>query len=388
MAKTPHPESPREARMAESPRGARAADEPRRGPRLRVWWVFLAIVLVVYVLYTIWLGGAYQTAGPFVAGQCSAVDAPAGPEDILILPDGKAALISAQDRRNRQSDGGLWLYDLSRQPAVPQQLAVPAGMPFHPQGLSLYTAADGTWYLQVINNRSDERRTVEIFVIEGEGSALKLRHRGTISSDLFISPNALAATGPESFYLTNDRGSGPRWMHAVENILQLSRSTIVLNDERGARLAAEDIAFANGIALGRDGESLVVGSTLWRMLLAYQRDPLSGLIKRTGSLALPGGVDNLRLDDEGDLWAALHVNSFAFIGHARNPEKQSPSRIVRIHSDLRGATRVQEVFADPGELLSGASVAAHHRGRLLIGATFQPRILDCQLDPAKFRDID
>lgn len=362
--------------------------EPRKGPRLKVWWIFLAIVLVVYALYTAWLGGAYQSAGPFAAGQCIAVDAPPGPEDILILPDGKAALISAQDRRNRQADGGLWLYDLGQRPAAPLRLETPAGMAFHPQGMALFVSPEGAWYLQVINNRSDERRTVEIFVIEGEGSTLKLRHRGTVSSGLFISPNSLAATGPESFYLTNDRGSGPRWMHGVENILQLARSTIVLNDARGARIAAEDIAFANGIALGKDGESLVVGSTLWRMLLAYQRDPLSGLIRRTGSLALPGGVDNLRLDDEGDLWAALHVNSFAFIGHARNPEKTAPSRIVRIHSDGRGATRVQEVFADPGELLSGASVAAHHRGRLLIGATFQPRILDCQLDPAQFREID
>jgi len=362
--------------------------ETKRAPRLKVWWAFLAIVLVVYVLYTLWLGGAYQSAGPFVAGQCLPVDAPAGPEDILILPDGKAALISAQDRRNRDTLGGLWLYDLGQRPSQPRQLAVPDGMPFHPQGMALFASPEGAWYLQVINNRSDERRTVEIFVIEGEGTALRLRHRGTVSSDLFISPNSLAATGPESFYLTNDRGSGPRWMHAVENILQLSRSTIVLNDERGARIAAEDIAFANGIALGRDNESLVVGSTLWRMLLAYQRDPMSGLIRRTGSLALPGGPDNLHLDDAGDLWAALHVNSFAFIGHARNPEKQSPSRIVRIHSDGRGVARIQEVFADPGELLSGASVAAHHRGRLLIGATFQPRILDCLVDSAKFRDID
>lgn len=357
---------------------------PNPKPRMRLWWSFFATALVVYVVYTAWLGGAYRSAEPFVAGQCTAVPAPPGPEDIVILPDGSGAIISAHDRRNRDSRGGLWFYDLtSATPAQPVALDIPPQMPFRPRGLALHAPANGTWILQVINARDEQRNSVEYFELDGR----RLKHRGSVGSDLFVSPNGIAATGPDSFYLTNDRGAGPRWMHGVENILQLARSTVIYHDPRGTRPVAEDIAFANGIALTPDGLSALVGSTLWRMLLAFDRDPVSGILKRTGSLALPGGVDNIRYDAEGALWAALHPNAFAFIGHARDAQKESPSLVLRIDRDARGATRVMQAFGDPGSLLSGASVAAHHQGRLLIGAVFQPTILDCRIDPAKLREI-
>lgn len=363
---------------------AKAPIPPRKRTNLRRWWLFLAAMLVVYGIYTAWLGGAYQSAEPFMAGQCTPVPSPAGPEDILILPDGSGAIISAHDRRNRDQNGGLWYYDLaSFGPAPPVALELPSGMPFRPRGIALHAPTNGAWILQVINQRSDERSTVEFFELAGR----RLRHLGSIGSDLFVSPNGIVAAGPDSFYLTNDRGSGPRWMHGVENILQLARSTVIYHDARGTRPVAEDIAFANGIALTPDGLSALVGSTQWRMLLSFERDPASGLLKRSGSLALPGGVDNLRYDSSGALWAALHPNAFAFIGHARNADKASPSLVLRIDRDQRGATRVMQAFGDPGELLSGASVAAHHQGRLLIGAVFQPNILDCRIDPAKMREI-
>lgn len=359
------------------------ARPPETRPKFWLWWRLIAALLVVYALYTAWLGGAYRSVDPFVAGTCRSIDAPAGPEDILILPGRDMALVSAQDRRQRTEPGGLWLYDLRAGGQPFNRLAVPAGMPLHPHGISAIEGPDGHLYVQVINHRGDAQHTVEIFILEGAN----LRHVSTIRSDLFVSPNGIVATAPDSFYLTNDRGSGPRWMHAVENLLQLTRSNVVQFDGRTARVAAEDIAFANGIALSAEGDAVVVGSTLWRMLLAYQRDPMNGMLKRTGSLAMPGGVDNLRPDAEGNLWAAVHPNAFAFIGHARDPAKESPSQIVRISRDERGATRLQQAFADPGQLLPGASVAAYRNGRLLIGAVFASRILDCVIDPAQLRDI-
>ncbi len=367
------------------PRATATTQPTRRGPRMKMWWSFLAASLVAYGVYTVWLGGAYRSAEPFAAGQCTAVDAPAGPEDILILPDGSGAIVSAQDRRNRASRGGLWFYDLSDStPGKLTEMTVPEQMPFHPRGIALHAPGNGDWVLQVINQRSADRNTVEFFALE----AGKLKHQGSVGSDLFVSPNGIVATGPQSFYLTNDRGAGPRWMHAVENILQLARSNVIYHDQRGTKPVAEDIAFANGIALTPDGLTALVGSTLWRMILSFDREPASGLLKRTGSLALPGGVDNIRIDSDGAVWAALHVNSFAFIGHARDAQKGSPSLVVRVDRDGRGATRIAEAFGDPGSLLSGASVAAHHKGRLLIGATFQPRIMDCRIDPAKLKEIE
>jgi arylesterase/paraoxonase len=362
---------------------------PRR--LMRFWWRFLAVALVLYVGYTIWLGGAYRSTEPFMAGQCEAVAAPPGPEDMAHLADG--AIVSSQDRRNRSEPGGLYFYDMSSRPGRFSKLELPASLVLHPHGISLFTAPDGQMFLHVINHRSAERHTVEIFSVQRPaGTALPvLRHRGSVSSDLFVHPNGIAAAGPESFYLTNDRGPalgfiGPRWTHMVENLLQLARSTVVYHDGRGARVVAEDIAFANGIEISADGGTVLVGSTQWRMLLAFTREPQSGMLLRSGSLALPGGADNIRRDTDGNLWVAAHPNAFAFIGHAMDAGKESPSMILRLARDSRGVVQTEQAFGDPGTLISGASVGLHRQGRLLIGAVFQPTLLDCLLDETKLRE--
>lgn len=366
----------------------RRDDRPLPGRMMRFWWKFGLFALVAYIGYTVWLGGAYRSAEPFTAGQCLSVDAPPGPEDMAMLPNGSGVILSSQDRRKRDEPGALYLYDLSSRPGKFVKLDTPASMPFHPHGLSLYAAPDGQLFLQVINHRSGDKHTVEIFTVQQTaGAAPVLRHRGSVSSDLFVNPNGIAAAGPEAFYLTNDRGSGPRWMHTVENLLQLARSTVVYHDGRGARVVAEDIAMANGVEITADGSTVLVGSTLWRMMLAFTREPSTGMLLRSGSMPLPGGVDNIRRDGNGDLWVSLHPNAFAFIGHAMDAEKESPGMVARLHRDPRGAVQAMQAFGDPGALLSGVSTAIQHDGRLLIGAVFQPRILDCQIDAAQLREL-
>ncbi|MCW0232390.1 MAG: hypothetical protein OJJ21_02200 [Ferrovibrio sp.] len=376
----------------------RRDEKPLQRRLMRFWWRFLLVALVLYIGYTIWLSGAYRSTEAFVAGQCEAVAAPPGPEDMALLPEGTGllpgAIVSSQDRRDRAAPGALYFYDMSSRPGRFTRLELPASLVLHPHGLSLFTATDGQVYLHVINHRSSDRHTVEIFAVQlTVGAVPALRHRGSVASDLFIHPNGIAAAGPESFYLTNDRGGGigfigPRWMHMMENLLQLSRSTVVYHDGRGARVVADNIAFANGIEITGDGSTVLVGSTQWRMLLAYTREPNSGMLLRSGSLPLPGGADNVRRDANGDLWVAAHPNAFAFIGHAMNAEKESPSIILRLSRDARGAVHTAEAFGDPGSLLSGASVGIQRQGRLLIGAVFQPTVLDCQLDTGKLRPIE
>lgn len=370
----------------------RRDDRPRPGRLMRFWWRFGLVGIVVYIGYTIWLSGAYRDTEAFIAGQCQAVAAPPGPEDMALLPDGPGlipgAIVSSQDRRNRDEPGALYFYDLTSRPGTFTKLDLPSNLTLHPHGISLFTAPDGQMFLHVINHRARDRHTVEIFTVQQSPGALpSLRHRGSVSSGLFVHPNGIAAAGPESFYLTNDRGEGPGWMHMVENLLQLARSTVVYHDGRGARVVAEDIAFANGIEITADGSTVLVGSTQWRMIMAYTREPTTGMLLRSGSLALPGGADNLRRDANGDIWAAVHPNAFAFIGHAMNAEKESPSMVLRLARDMRGAVHIEQAFGDPGTLISGASVGVQRQGRLLIGAVFQPTMLDCQLDTAQMKEI-
>jgi arylesterase/paraoxonase len=306
-----------------------------------------------------------------------------------MLPDGSGAIVASQDLRDPASRGHLFFYDTAARPGRFVPLAVPDAMPFHPHGISLFKAADGRIFLQVVNRRSATANTVEIFVLDGDRTAgFSLHHRGSVASTLFVHPNGIVAAGPESFYLTNDRGSGPRWMHMVENLLQLSRSTVIYHDGRGARVAAGDISFANGIALSADGGTLLVGSTLWREVLAYSRDPGTGTLFRTGSLPLPGGVAKIHRDETGAFWLTVLPNAFATVMHMIDPDKPAPSMALRIGTTGGGTSAVSEAYGDPGETISAASTAAQQGNRLLIGAGFGNRIVDCAIDPARLRPVN
>src|SRR3546814_16957710 len=75
-------------------------------------------------------------------------------------------------------------------------------------------------FLQVINRRSEGNNTVEIFTLDGDRTTgFTLRHRGSVASTLLVHPASIVAAGPDSYYLTNDPGSGPRRLNMVENLL-------------------------------------------------------------------------------------------------------------------------------------------------------------------------
>ena len=53
--------------------------------------------------------------------------------------------------------------------------------------------------------------------------------------------------------------------------------------------------------------------------------------------------------------------------------------LVVLLAALRLARTLEKVFLDTGETLSASSVAAVHGNRLLIGGSYEPRLLDCRL---------
>src|SRR3546814_11336968 len=124
------------------------------------------------------------------------------------------------------------------------------------------------------------------------------------------------------------------------------------------------------------------------MLLVYTRDPGTGTLFRAASLALPGGVDKIHRNDKGAFWLTVLPNAFATIGHMINPDKQAPSMALRITTTGGGGTAVTEAYGDPGGEISAASSAAQENNRLLIGAGFGNRIIDCAVDPAKLKPVN
>ena len=60
----------------------------------------------------------------------------------------------------------------------------------------------------------------------------------------------------------------------------------------------------------------------------------------------------------------------------------SPSHISRLRADGHGGFVPETVYYNLGAEISGASVGASLGKRMLIGAIFEPKMLDCTWDSA------
>ncbi|SLN73525.1 SMP-30/gluconolactonase/LRE family protein [Oceanibacterium hippocampi] len=346
--------------------------------------VTLIALAVGFVIYTFWSAGQFRTIEPHFAGVCRAVQGITGAEDIVIAPGGEVAIISGDDRRAQMRGeaikGGLYLYALDQPNAEPIRLDDGLGDDFHPHGIDLWVGPDGKARLFVVNHPeagaegTGYRHTVELFAFEDR----KLRHLKTITGPSLISPNDIAATGPESFYATNDHGNPMGLLRLAEEYLQLPLSNVVRYDHGTFRIVADDLAYANGIALSKDGAEVYVAATVGRKINVYRRLADGGL-RPAREYDAGTGVDNISVDSDGALWVAGHPQLLSFVGHSFNGNKLSPSEILELKKGASGAFVRDQVFLDAGDRLSGASVAVRDGTRLLVGAVFETRFLDCRL---------
>jgi arylesterase/paraoxonase len=159
----------------------------------------------------------------------------------------------------------------------------------------------------------------------------------------------------------------------------LPRADVLYFDGMVFREVANDLVFANGIALSPDYSHVYVAETTARRLQTYARDPYSGRLTPENTLPLPSGPDNIDVDPKGDLWVATHTKLFGVLTYAKDPSKPSPSEIYRVDVDKSIPQSVTPVYANLGQEIGAASVGTSADGHLFIGSIFDPKILDCRL---------
>ena len=354
---------------------------------MRRVWVFAGIGVLVAA--GAWTWSFLTAAGVFVdipaksAGACRAISGGgvAGIEDLAIDPETRVAYLSGYDRwavmRGASARGAIWTYALDDPDAVPVDVtgsALPVG--FHPHGISLYRGPDGKKVLFVINHFGG-RHTVEIFDVEGAG----LVHRMTIEADDMVSPNDVVGTGPNAFYVTNDHGYPPGFMRTVEDFARLKVSTVLHFDGTSWTTVMEGVGGANGINLSVDGRSLYVAAMSERAVRVLDRDPATHAVTPRAIVDVPGYADNIDVEANGDLLLGVHTKVLAFLGHVGDETNLSPSHLMRLKADGRGSFVPETIHYSDGADISAASVGATVPGRLLMGAVFDRKFLDCTTAP-------
>lgn len=344
----------------------------------------LAVVVLWQVGRILVIGGVFRTIEPRFAGRCQLVPGPVGAEDITIHPVNAVAYLSASDRRavkaGEPAPGGIWSYDLERPNASPVNLTPDADASFQPHGISLWVDDSGPDVLFVINHtpRTDGRadHTVEIYDVGEAG----LVHRASLTHPLLVMPNDLVAVGRDQFYLTNTHRHPPGAMQSLETYLQLSGAQVLFYGAGGFRPAIEDLVLPNGINISPDGRTLYIAAATQQRLLVFDREPATEMLRPRAVVPLGSGPDNIEIEADGTIWIGAHPKLLRLQSYDDDPEKVAPSQVLRVREASAGGYEVDEVYADPGDEVRAASVAAVRGRRLLIGQIFDEGILDCEMD--------
>lgn len=309
-------------------------------------------------------------------GSCAPVTGIAGPADLQIDPSTHIAFVSSRDRQaGPGARGGIYALSIDDPLAEDAWRDRTAGVPeaFEPEGIHFYS--DGkVRRLFVVNSA---RKSIELYDVAQNGD---LRHIESFHERRLTNPNDVVATGPRSFYVSNDFSVGRDSVLArVEFVTRAASGKLFYFDGVIWRVAAENLRFANGVTVSHDGRRLYVAETSGGALKIFDRDPESGNLTLAETVPMGAAVDNINIDRAGTLWIAAHPKPLLLARTARDPEARPPSMVIR-YDDLPGAHgKPAEVYVNDGGELSASSAAARLGPTLLIGALYEKKFLICRL---------
>lgn len=344
-----------------------------------------AVVFVVgYVMEMTISAGVFRSIEPHFSGTCTRVDGVVGAEDITIDPVTGIAYISAMDRRTLAATGdyhgGIYRY-MPGSFEAPSLMSLDLETPFHPHGISLWKNKNGNDRLFVVahppsdeNPNDPKLATSQVDVFEIKGNSLTYIY--TAKPSQAISLNDVAAVGPDSFYASIDKGSVTKFGQQIEQFGRLARSGVLYGKGTATKRALSELVYANGVQTDSTNGTLYVAETTGKRLSSYKIED-DGNLTFLAEQDIDSGLDNIEIDENGDLYIVGHPKTFDFLGHAGDAAKKSPSQVFRINQ-TGDAFAVKEIYLNDGKEMSGASVAAPVGDRFLLGSVFEPFILDCR----------
>ncbi|HUF57043.1 MAG TPA: hypothetical protein VMM55_10845 [Thermohalobaculum sp.] len=288
----------------------------------------------------------------------------AGVSDMALLPDGDTLVLAALDRTDQTLPfGGLFgvsLFELERGAPVLEVEAIVKPYDLaggvYPEGID-YDASSGR--LALINNVGGEGTAV-IDVIERQDELWSpvARHM----HDAFCRASDVAFDFGGNLLVTRDRAICHLSVMDAMPFYPTGLMLVVTPD--GTVRATEDRFFLpNGIVIGPTGLPIVA---------EMRAEKLTGDIDRP----MPGGPDNLTIDEDGGVVAALHPSLWKFFFYLNGFAFSSPSRVVRFDP---GSSQLEILLDDPGgDLLSAVGVALLEEERLYLGSVTDDGIGICE----------
>ncbi|MBT8218231.1 MAG: SMP-30/gluconolactonase/LRE family protein [Bacteroidia bacterium] len=340
--------------------------------------LLLIALLLFFIANTLHQAGVFREIHPHIEGEAiRTYDNIPGPEDIDIDRTNGLLFISSTDRRDRGQNpsDGIYLLDLSTAD-IPILLQHDFSGEFHPHGISV-VHQDSSTFLFVVNHNA-EGDFIESFEYRED----QLHHIRSYKDEIdMCCPNDVVGISKETFYVTNDHGNRSGFGRTMEEYLRLAKSNFIYYNGTSFREAYSGLKMANGIQLSNDGTRLYVTHTLGQELLTFERNKTDETLRLMSRTPLHSGVDNIDVDESGNLWIGSHPKLFDFVSHAGDPTALSPSQVFKL-SPLKDDDEfvVEEVLLDDGTIISGSSVAVRYGNELYVGCVFESKIVRIQLN--------
>lgn len=299
-----------------------------------------------------------------------------GTEDLLLdsLSGAERLLISCNDHRLREKaeNGEIYSYDLASGATKPLvRKGEPEGLDFHPHGFNLVLdqRLQAPCLYIVSHDDSKDQHPIYKYRVYRDSLVFLQAHE----HEAIYSPNSVTACKHGGFFVTNDLG---KRNNRIEAALKLKRGNVVYCDASGnCRRVAEELSYANGLALDEEEDYLYLSTTSENKIYRYKIG-VHGALWQKEEITEVFGADNLRWGADQQLYTTGHYNFLAFSKHAKKQEKPSPSVVFKI-DPLKGEKQL--LYANKGKEISGASVALVHEGYLYIGQVFGNYVLKLKL---------
>jgi len=223
--------------------------------------------------------------------------------------------------------------------------------------------------LFVINHRELRfKEFIDIFEFK-DG---KLYFVENITHPLFKSVNDIVAVGKSNFFITNDHNI-ERYLplQAVLDVVGACVGNIVYYSPSDVRVISEGLCFPNGINTSPDQKKIFLTETIAKTLSIFQRNVDNSLtLEKT--LDLDSSVDNIEVENDR-LLIGSHPNIVQFFIHSIF-QTASPSQIISVNLE---DYKVEDLFLDDGEKISGSSIGVTFNGKMLIGPALMGKVVLC-----------
>lgn len=358
--------------------------------------ILIAFFVIKFLAEQILLLGFHKTALNHWPGPCRTVPPVTnGAEDMVVTKDGLAVITSGidtlyrgdiTDPRISAAKGKLFFFDFDKpeKNATELEFGSEVNFEFSPHGISIWEGTNGETHLFVVNHRHDAE-TVEIFkLLVADKSNPKIKHIESIQNEHFTSVNDVLATGPNSFYATNDGYLRYTAWRGLERLLYRPWGSVVYYDGNDVKVLIDSAFEYNGMGLSQDGRFVYIASPFNSAIRIYERDPVTNELTFHQAVHIGAMPDNIFVHPvTGDLWSGCTTIAHRLLAAFENIDNWAPSMVVRVRP-LGPKDRpfeqfkVYDVYSDDGNIMSTSSSAAVVGDRLLVGSIIH-KLVYCEM---------